>query len=578
MAQFHHCRIGTGWEVAAEFMTGISAISVELVRNAVVVAAEEMSSTLVRTAHNPLLYDVQDFGVGIMSPEGESWADAPGMTVFVGVLTRTVMAGVEKFGLDGIRDGDIFIANDPYSTGNHISDVSIYAPVFVDRHLLAFVAITAHWADIGGKIPGGWCPDSVDVYQEGICFAHEKLFDAGKPNEALFGIIRCNTRYPDMVLGDLNAQIAACRQGIERMCAIAAKFGCDGLSAAMRKVIDRTDAFTRRRIAELPDGLHTVSMKLDRDGVTDEPFSVQLALAVEGDTIRVSFDGTSPSRPGPVNCPEYAVHSVIRAAVKGVLSPQEPANEGDFKAIVFDIEPGLCISPQRPAPVDSYGYLSNVCWELTMRALARILPERAVAGGGQLCMPTISRVDPRFGTPFVVADPLDVGNGARMASDGPTMAIPVMGDVPNMPVELAEMRYPIRIERFALRTDAIGHGRQLGGSGVRRDYRLLEPGIMVHTAFENVDDPMGRGEEGGTDGAPPQVVINPGMPDEVTMRQRAALGPFEVGDVISMQSGGGGGWGKPGERSRNAVARDVRNGILTPECAARLYGYTGETE
>lgn len=554
-------------------MSNVDVVTAEVLRNAVVVAAQEMSSTLVRTAHNPLLYDVQDFGVGIVSPAGECWADAPGMTVFVGVLGHAVRNGIAVNGLENIREGDIFIANDPYTTGNHISDVTIYAPIFHAGSLLAFAAVVAHWADIGGKTPGGWCPDSVDVYQEGICFAHEKLVDAGVPNRALWSIIRNNTRYPDVVIGDLNAQISACRQGTERLRGLCDKYGIEAVRGAMQLAIERADRFARAQIRKLPEGVHTVSQTMDEDGVVKGvPFKVVLTLTIKGDSIHASFKGTSEVRAGPVNCPEYAVRSLVRAVIKGVLSPTEPAIEGDFRAISFDIEPGLVVSPQRPSPVDSYGYICICVWELTMRALAQIVPDRCVAGGGQLCMPTISRVDPRLGRPFVLADPLDVGNGARAGADAPTMAIPTMGDVPNMPVEIVEMRYPVRVEQFSLRPEAIGHGEHLGGAGVRRDYRLLEPGIMVHTAFENVGDPLGRGTSGGLDGAPPCVVVNPGSPAEVVMTQRAALGPFKAGDVVSMRSGGGGGWGLPGRRDPRKVADDVRNGLMSMKQAEEIYG------
>lgn len=554
-------------------MAEVDVVTAEVLRNAIVVAAEEMSSTLVRTAYNPLLYDVQDFGVGIVSPEGESWADAPGMTVFVGVLGHVIRNGIAVHGRENIREGDIFIANDPYTTGNHISDVTIYTPVFHEGSLLAFAAVVAHWADIGGKIPGGWCPDSVDVYQEGICFAHEKLVDAGTPTKALWSIVRNNTRCPDVVIGDLNAQISACRQGSERLRGLCAKYGIDAVRGSMKLAIERADRFARSRIRELPDGTYTVSQMMDEDGVVKGvPFKVQLTLTIAGDSIRVSFDGTSETRAGPVNCPEYAARSVARSVIKGVLSPSEPANEGDFLAISFDIKPGLVVSPQRPAPVDSYGYICIAVWELTMRVMAQVMPQKSVAGGGQLCMPTISRIDPRLGPPFVLADPIDVGNGGRLRGDAPTMAIPTMGDVPNMPVEIVEMRYPVRIEQFALRPESIGHGEHLGGAGVRRDYRLLQPGIFVHTALENNRDPIGRGAKGGLDGATSCVVINPDTPEEVVMQERAALGPFKPGDVVSMRSGGGGGWGEPHNRDRQQLALDVRNGLLTSAQLRDVYG------
>ena len=163
---------------------GVDVVTAEIVRNGLTSAALEMNKTLVRTAYNPLLYEVQDFGLGLISAEGLLWAEAPGVTVFLGAMPDTVKTGIEKWGRD-FAEGDVLIANDPYLTGTHISDTSVYVPVFHEGELVAFAIATAHWADIGGKTPGGWCPDSTDVYQEGLCFTHQKLVNAGTPNQDL---------------------------------------------------------------------------------------------------------------------------------------------------------------------------------------------------------------------------------------------------------------------------------------------------------------------------------------------------------------------------------------------------------
>ena len=555
-------------------------VTAEVIRNAVIAAAQEMSSTLVRTAYNPLLYDVQDFGLAIISAEGETWAEAPGMTVFVGALPHTVLSGIALHGRENIREGDIIIANDPYTTGNHISDVSIYTPVFYEGKLLAFSTSVAHWADIGGKTPGGWCPDSTDVYQEGICFTHEKLVAEGKRNDALWNVIRNNTRYPDIVIGDMQAQIASCRQGAERLQVLCRKYGFDTVREAMKMAIDGTEKATRRRIRDIPNGVYTASQMMDHDGVmTGAPFEIVIQLAVADETITVSFEGTSPVRGGPVNAPEHAIRSVVRAAIKGVLSPIEPSNEGDFRPIEFNIPKGLVVSPERPAPVDSYGYVCIACYELTMRALTQAVPERCIAGGATLCMPTISRVNPRDGRPFILSDPFDVGNGARPDADAPTMSINVMGDVPNSPVEVVEMRYPIRMERFGFRSESAGHGKFRGGAGVYRDYRVLENGITLYSAIENTRDTVAKGVDGGGDGGVSQVVINPDTDRETVMHDRGAfLGKLKAGDVISMRSGGGGGWGRPEERDTRQVVADVRDGRISVEDARDIYRVAVEIE
>lgn len=554
-------------------MAKLDIITAEVIRNAVIAATHEMSSTLVRTAYNPLLYDVQDFGLAIIAPNGETWAEAPGMTVFVGALPHTVLCGISVHGIENLKEGNVIIANDPYTTGNHISDVSIYMPVFFEGNLLAFCASVAHWADVGGKTPGGWCPDSTDVYQEGICFSHEKLVSKGERVGALWSIIKNNTRYPSIVLGDMQAQIAACKQGAERLRVLCRKYGFETVYDAMRQAIDRTEQDIRRRIKEMPDGIYGASQMMDHDGVVHGvPFQMAIQVEIAGDTINVSFDGTSTARTGPVNAPEHAVRSVVRAAVKGILSPLEPSNEGDFRPIQFKIPKGLVVSPERPAPVDSYGYVCIAAYELTMRALTKAVPESCIAGGATLCMPTIARVNPRDGRPFILSDPINVGNGARPYADAPTMSINVMGDVPNAPVEVVEMRYPIRIERFALRPESAGHGTYRGGAGVYRDYRVLEEGITLYSAMENTKDSVAKGVNGGGEGGVSQVVINPDSHKEVVLHDRGAFqGALIAGDIISMRSGGGGGWGDPAKREVEQVIADIHDELISPEVARNVY-------
>jgi N-methylhydantoinase B len=555
-------------------VTGVDVVTAEIVRNGMVAAANEMARTLVRTAYNPLLYDVQDYGLGIVSAGGQLWAEAPGVTFFVGVLSDTVKSGIARHGLDGLAADDVLIANDPYLTGTHISDTTVYMPVFADDELVAFTVATAHWADIGGKTPGGWCPDSTDVYQEGICFSHEKLVAAGAPNEALWSVILNNVRYPTTVRGDLEAKIAACRQGAERVRALCAKHGLGDVRAAMDLAVVRTDEAIRRRVAGLPDGVYGAAIDMDHDGVhKDRHYTVALQLEVAGDRIRVGFAGSSPTVGGPVNVPAMGTRSAVRSALKGFLAPTEPANEGDFLAFEFDLPPGLVVSPERPAPVDSYGYVGVALNELVIRALAQAVPEALPAGGGQLFGVFLFRVDPRDGAPFILIDPMDVGNGGRPTEDGPTMMFLGNGDVPNTPVEVVESRYPaVRVERFEYLPENAGHGRFRGGMGARRDYAIAGPGVFMQTAIENTHDPTAKGVGGGTDGAASRIVVNPGTEREAPVVERASFyGPLGPGDLVSVRSGGGGGWGDPAARDPERVAADVRDGVLDATTARSIY-------
>jgi N-methylhydantoinase B len=528
-------------------MTATDPVTTEVIRGGLAAAALEMNRTLVRTAHNPLLYEVQDFGLGLVGADGRLWAEAPGIAGFISALSDTVRSGIAAHGLDGFHEGDVLIVNDPYLTGTHISDTSVYSPVFHDGALIAFAIVTAHWADVGGKSPGGWAPDTTDVYQEGICFTHQRLVRAGESNDELIRFIETNVRVPELVRGDLAAQMASCRRGIERVQRLCDRYGSGTVIWAVDRIIERTDATMRGRIGELPDGRYEASVELDHDGIDrTKRQRVAVQIDITGETLRVGFDGTSPTAAGPINDP--GARCDVRCALKGLLAPYEVGNEGHVTTFDFDLEPGLLVSPERPAPVDSYGYVGVALIELVIRALAPVLPDRAPAGGYQIFGVDLYRVDARLGEPFVFTDVHPGGAGARPEHDGPTLIFVGDGDTRNTPVEVIETRYPLRVERHALLPEFGGAGRRRGGPGVARDFRILEPGIQMQYTVENTHESLAKGLDGGEDGEPGVLILNPDTDGEVEMTERVtAYGPLEVGDLLSVRSGGGGGFGRPGE-------------------------------
>jgi N-methylhydantoinase B len=547
-------------------------VTTEVIRNGLAAAALEMNRTLVRTAYNPLIYEVQDFGLGIVSADGRLWAEAPGIAGFLTAIPDTVRSGLAMHGPDGFHEGDVLIVNDPFLTGTHISDTSVYTPVFVDRELIAFTIVTAHWADIGGRTPGGWAPDTTDVYQEGICFTHQRLIAAGEPVDDMFALIEANVRLPRLVRGDLDAQIAACRQGIARVRRLCDRYGARTVIEAMDDVIARTDVAMRRRIAELPDGRFEGCIEMDADGVDpDARPRVCVQVTIDGDRLTVSFDGTTPAARGPINDP--GARCDVRCALKGILAPFDVGNEGHVMAIDFDLPPGLLVSPERPAPVDSYGYVGVALIELVVRAIGQAMPERSPASGYQITGVDLFRVDPRDGTPFGFIDVHDGGAGGRPHHDGPVLVFAGDGDTRNTPVEVIETRYPILVERHELLPELGGAGRFRGGAGVARDFRMREGGVFVQFTVENVRDTLAKGIAGGGDGAPGRMIARPGTSREEVFDGRVTYwGPLAAGDVISVRSGGGGGWGHPSDREPERVAADVRDGYVTRADARDVYG------
>ena len=544
-------------------MTVIDVVLTEIIRNRLVASTEEMAKTLILTAYSPLLYEVQDFSVTIMSAQGDMWAETPGVIVFSQAFPDAVRAGIRRW--DGRFDeGDVMIVNDPFETGTHISDTNIYMPAFHQGELIAFCGIGAHWADIGGKSPGGWCPDTTDMYQEGMCFRHQKIIAAGVKNEALWDFIADNVRLPVIVKGDLEAQIAACRQGVARVQALCAKYGANVVRESMAHVIVETDKAMRRAVAKLPQGEYGASIRMDSDGVNPHgEFLVCLKVTVLPDRIAFSLHGSSPTAQGPINLPAPCTRGILASSIKGLLMPHDPCNAGHTQCLEFELPPSSIINPQRPAPTDSYGYIVECLMELMFRCFANILPETCPAGGYQLTGGFISRIQPELGKPFICIDPVHGGNGATHDSDGPTNQLIGNGDLPNNPVEVTETRHPVRIERFEFASEMRGVGRFFGGKGVLKDYRLLEEGCFLGLLTENTKDVTSKGVNGGGSGRPGFFALNPGTAEEKIYTERiASIGPFPKGTVFRSTTGGGGGWGSPLERDPQLVLADIRNGFI----------------
>jgi len=552
----------------------VDIITAEIIRSSIVAASDEMAKTLVRTAYNPVLYDIKDFGVAVLSATGELWSEAPGCLIFGRTLPCTVSSGLRHHASDGFEEGDILIVNDPYETGTHLADTTIYLPIFHQGRLIAFAATTAHWIDLGGMTSGGVCTISRDIYQEGLSLRHQKLYAAGRKNTDLIELIKLNVRIPEVAMGDMSAQIAACKQGALRVKALCDKYSPETVKAAMAQVIDRTDQAMRKMIRALDDGEYAASIKLD----IDPEFNVEqpelcLQITIAGEEISFSFEGTTAANAGPLNLPRYGAEAEISAAIKSLLLPDDAANEGHNRALNFIIPDGLLVSPQRPTPVDCYMFVAECLFELVVRALSGVLGERCPAGGYQLCGVGLMRTDPKYGEPFVLMEPLVGGNGATPHDDGSTMMFIGNGDVPNLPTEVLENRYPLRVECYELQPDAAGWGKYRGGCGLRKDYRILEDGVLLLFGTDNSVDPIGRGLFGGKNGEPNEFICRPNTDREMVLRRRVSnYGPFFKDELISIRSGGGGGWGPCTERDPARIIRDVVNGYLDAQQAEDIFG------
>jgi N-methylhydantoinase B len=380
----------------------VDPITTEVIRNALVALTDEMKLTLVNTAYNPLIYEVMDFSAALTDEAGNLYGQAAGLTVFLASLPATIKNGLSAIGRDNLAEGDIVLANDPFTTGTHISDTAVYIPIFYAGELVAFSINMAHWADIGGMTPGGWTPNSTEVFQEGLRFTHLKLYQCGELNSDLERLIRANVRFPQIVFGDLSAQIAACQTGMRRYQALCKKYGPDTIRAAMQRVFDDSEQLTRARVRDIPDGVYSAETFMDHDGVElDKPRKVKVTVTVAGNSMTVDLTGSSETCSGPINLPLIWTRAAVETAFKALTVPFDPTNAGHMRPLEVIAPENTIVNPQFPAPTDSYGYVSNTVMDLVVLALAPAIPQKCAAGTYQLFGIYLYRVDARFGKPFL---------------------------------------------------------------------------------------------------------------------------------------------------------------------------------
>ena len=559
--------------MAVAARTEIDPFTVEIVKDGLVAIGDEMFVALQRTSKSTIIYEVLDYASGLVDARGQLITQGNGVTLFLGTLTYAVRYAVEKFGLEGLRPGDVVITNDPYTGGGtHLSDVTMIVPIYVDGDLVAFSACKAHWTEVGGKDPGSWTTDSTEVFQEGLQFPCVKLFDAGQANEALIDLIAANVRLPDMTLGDLHAQAASLRLGERRFQELCEKHGVVVVLGAIEALMDHGERLARLELARLPKGTFEAEDWIDDDGIGNGPFRVQVKVTITDDEFVCDFTGTHAQVPGPVNCTLTSIHSAVRSIVKAITNPGIPANEGAFRPVRVICPPRTIFSADRPAPVSTYWETMLYVADLIWKALAPLVPERLTAGHFlSVCGTVVAGLHPDTGELFLLVEPQAGGWGAGAEKDGESGLV-CLGDGETfmIPVEIAETRYGILVDQYAFSIVEGGAGRRRGGRGLVRDYRAVSDEIYVTATFGR-HKYLPWGVDGGLEGSRNEVRFLHADGREVVLGKSARY-RLEKGEVARLITATGGGWGPPLERPVEAVVDDVRDGYVTVEQARRDYG------
>jgi len=559
-------------------MSQVDPFTRENIAQGLLAAADEMFYTWGRTSQSTIIYEVLDYACGLTDAEGNLIGQANGATMFLGAVTFSAKAMLNKFGKDKIKPGDIFLTNDPFTgSGTHLCDVAAVLPIFYQGELMAFAVNKGHWNEIGGKNLGSWSTDATEIFQEGLQLPDVRIYDGGVFNEAVRDIIAANSRTPEMTLGDLYAQTAALRVAEARVLELFGKYGRDQVLDSIRFILDNGRKMALLELAKMPKGVFYAEDVLDTDANGIEDIPVKVKVTITDDSFECDFSGTGPAAFAPVNCSFFGAQSGARIIYQALVSPHTPANDGFYSPLKVIAPEGCIFNASSPYPVSCDWEPIQILTDVVLKALAPVMPERIPAGHFLSIIGTIiGGVDDRDGRPFVLCEPQAGGWGAGYNKDGERGLVAICdGETFVIPVEVCELRYPVRVEQFAL-NPKVGAGRYIGGHGLIRDYRILNSHAALTTmASRHKYAPWGL--NGGKDGSPNVV--------EVHRRDGGAEGratwshePLDQGDLVRFVSGGGGGYGDPKQRPVEQVFRDWRDGYITAREAEQDFGVAIDTE
>ena len=546
-------------------MTTLGAVELEVIRNALAAAAAEMDVTMWRTSRSTIVREMLDYSTAVFDAEGQIIAQSariPQHLNSMGYCIKTIIEGFIP--LDQWHDGDVFITNDPYCGGQHLPDIVACHPVFREDTRIAIVATLCHHLDVGGMSPGSYAAGATEIYQEGLRIPPVKLFDAGRRNDAVWAMIGQNVRQRDIVMGDLQSQIASLRVGAASVTRLAAKFGADALGAACRQLLDASEAAMRGVIRRMPDGRYEFEDFLDDDGIdTETPVRIHAVVTIAGDCMTVDLSGSAPEVRGPINATLGSATSAICFAAMACADRPIAPNAGCYRPIGIVAPEGRIVNARHPAPVAHRMAPCHLLLNVMMGALSKAIPERMPAAYYAVSYVCAFQTFEASGARKVLVE-IEVGGcGGHPAGDGANAHSFGMHNNAAIPIEMIEADTPITFLGYGLVPDTGGDGRWRGGLGLRREWRIdaeraTFTGQMDRFRFR----PFGL--HGGGQGAAGRLTLfRDGKP--TPLHSKVNNMPLQMGDVVRLETSGGGGLGDPVERADAERARDVALGYISPQ-------------
>jgi N-methylhydantoinase B len=550
----------------------IDPITLEIVWNGLLSVTDECFIALMRSAYSTNIKERHDHSIAIADAGGRLIAQSQGsLPIHVSSMTGLIEALLQKHG-NTIAEGDLFVANDPHvAGGTHLPDLNFAMPVFIDGRLVALVANIAHHADVGGAAAGSMSGGLNEIWKEGLRIPVVRLMHRGMLDQDLMDLILLNMRLPEERKGDMDAQIAACRLGVERVKALSDRHGLGVLETAFGEIVSRSKARMKAGIAKIPDGRYAFEDVLDDDGLEAKDVRFKLTIDKAGDRIVFDWTGSDPQVPGNVNLTFNATQSCVFFGLKAVLDPDLPNNQGVLDAVEIVAPLGTVANCVSPAAV---ALRANTCQrgiDVVLGALAQALPDQVIAAAnGANTSAVFAGNDPETGKPYVYLETLGGGMGARATKDGKDGVQAGITNTSNLPIEAIEMEYPLRVLAYGFVEDSGGAGRTRGGLGIRR---VVTP-VGHRCEFSGVGERFVHrpwGLFGGEPGATGQFLLRDAegrtrrLPNKVRM-------PLEVGESVTIETPGAGGYGPPEERRPEAVAEDARTAKFSAAFLVRAYG------
>ena len=550
----------------------VDPIVTEIIRNGLNAITEEMKTNLMRSAYSMIIYEAQDFTVGLFDANGETVSIGIGLPMFIRGMSDTVKAMKNHFTHEGIHEGDIMVTNDAYITGSHLNHMTFVVPIMANDEIIGFSACMAHWADIGGALDGM----TKDIYSEGLQMPMVKIYRKGQVSKDIMDIISINIRIPERGMGDLNAQIAAVKTGCRRFLELVKRYSKEVVLQSIANIMDHTEAIAREQVRQIPDGIYEAESFMDDDGIDQGiRIPIKVKVTVKDDEMTIDLSDVSPQVKGFYNSGEAAGKACCQVAFKCLTSALEkPINEGSFRPLKIILPPGRVVSAIRPSPMRWWMTFPMTVVDTIFKALSPAIPHKVISGHhADLLSAAINGLLPETGKLFILAGGLVGGGwGAKFDADGSNATICINdGDTHNSPVEQVEAKYPLMIERYCLRENSGGPGTFRGGLGTEKIVRATSP-FMFNAQVERVNcRPWGLFD--GLSGAGNRVSIQCGSEPELYFSNGKVLArQLQAGDAYILRSGGGGGYGSPLKRDLQKIMHDVQEGYVSQENAEKFYG------